>query len=274
MPLSGEPTYIDRMSEAPTGDVWVIGRHDSQRLAWVDRGTGFERVEGIPDGVMDVCALGTNDVWFCGTNGHLFHYDGTNWSRRVFEKFYYDFSDIVARDGSDIWVATRGVVHFDGTSFHNDNPPELFGGSVHALHSTSDSILVPMYIVGEKQSHVARHKNGTWSREHLGPGAVEWIHGSGDDNVWASAMRDDAWHYDGKTWTHVPTVKTRVYALHVSAPDRAYLVGDDGALVRWDGGRWTPTSIGSDRLVSVHRGRDGRLLAGGTRLYRRREPDA
>lgn len=273
VPLAGEPTYVDRMTEATNGDVWVIGRHSSRRLAWVDRGSGFELVPGIPDGVMDLCALSTNDVWFCGANGHLFHFDGNTWSRRVFEKFYYDFSDIIARDGSDIWVTAQGVVHYDGSTFRTHNPPEIFGGSVHAIHATSDSVLVPVYVVADKKSHVARLRNGTWTREALGPGAVEWIHGSADNNVWASGMRDDAWHYDGKTWKHVPIGTARVYALHVSAPDRAYLVGDNGTLARWDGARWTPSTIGSDRLVSVHRMRDGRLLVGGSQLYRRRDPD-
>ena len=274
VPLPGDPSYIDRIVEAPNGDVWVIGLRSSTRLAWVDRGHGFESVPGIENGTIDLWPLSGTDIWFCGTNGHLAHYDGA-WSPYVFEGFYYDFRDVVARSGADIWVAaTRGVVHFDGTKFQPDNPPALLGGSIHSLWASDRDLLVPVYVVEDKSSHVARRaSDGSWTREALGAGAVEWIHGSSANDIWATGMRDDAWHFDGKTWTHHSIGATRVYGVHVSAPDRAYLVGDAGTIVRWDGATWSPRSIGKDRLVSVLRPRDGRLLVGGSQLYRQRDPD-
>lgn len=276
IPPGTKRPYIDRICGTP-GDVWVLGTVSSPvgelRFACRDQGSGYELVPDMPRGIgVDVWPIGRTDAWFAGYSGAIAHHDGTRWTRHVFAGFYYDFRDIVARHASDVWLAAgERIVHFDGKEFRVDQPPVLLGASAKAMWGTDTELLIPIYAGGV--SSVARlGPDGTWSREPLGPGGAMWIHGSAANDVWVIGFRDDGWHFDGATWTRHTTGPGRFYAVHAAAPDRAYAVGDGGALARWDGTRWTTRSITSDRLVSIYEPRDGRLLAGGSQLYRQREP--
>lgn len=279
LPADTSNPYIDRIVGTPSDGIWVLGTVSSRtagqvRFACLDQGAGFALVPDMPAGIgIDVWPLGRTDAWFAGHNGAIAHYDGSRWTRHVFDGFYYDFRDIVARDGSDVWLAAsgQGLVHFDGKRFLVHRPPVLGDASAKAMWGIGHELLVPVYAAGA--SSVARRSaDGTWTSEALGAGGAMWIHGSAANDVWVIEFRDGAWHFDGSAWTRHATGPGRYYAVHVAAPDRAYMVGDAGALARWDGTRWSATSITGDRLVSVYAQRDGRVLVGGTQLYRERLP--
>lgn len=276
LPADTSNPYIDRIA-GTNGDIWVLGTVSSRttgqvRFACLDQGAGFALVPGMPAGIgIDVWPLSRSDAWFAGYSGAIAHYDGSRWTRHVFDGFYYDFRDIVARDSSDIWLAAsgQGLVHFDGKRFHVHRPPALSNASTKAMWGIGHELLIPVYADGT--SSVARLRpDGSWASEALGRGGAMWIHGSATNDIWVIEFRDGAWHFDGTAWTRHPTGPGRYYAVHAAAPDRAYMVGDAGSLARWNGTRWSTSSITKERLVSVYAQRDGRLLVGGTRLYRER----
>jgi len=280
LPPDTSKPYIDVIRGTPTGDVWVLGTAYSRsigelRFACRSQGDGFELVANTPAGIgVSVSPIGHTDAWFAGRNGTIAHYDGTQWTRHVFERFYFDFVDILARDGSDIWLAAAGsrVVHFDGRRFRVDEPDVLAGSSTHVLWGTGTELLVPVNAEAQPTSVARLGASGTWSHEPLGAGGATLIHGSGASDIWILSRREGGWHFDGEAWTRHATGPGPFWSLHVAAPDHAYAAGDAGALARWDGTRWSTSSITTDRLVSVYRQRDGRLLAGGSQLYRERTP--
>lgn len=270
--------YLDVLRGSPDGDVWLLataslpGRGE-QRFAFHDLGGGFARVDGAPGRLLSVSPLGRTDAWFARAGGALAHHDGAAWTSRVFEGCYHDFLDLHARDGRDIWIAATGAraIHFDGAGFRVDAAPVFLGSSTHELWGAGEDLIVPVNAPGQP-TRVARRRGGAWVAEELGAGGATLVHGSGPDDVWVLSRRHGGWHHDGRGWTRHPMSEGPFWALHVAAPDRAYAVGDRGALATWDGARWQTTTVGRDRLVSVWRQRDGRLLIGGTRLYRSRAP--
>jgi hypothetical protein len=164
------------------------------------------------------------------------------------------------------------VVQFGGSRFRIEEPPVLAGSSTHVLWGTGTELLVPINAEACPTSVARRRQDGTWSREPLGTGGATLIHSSGADDVWVLSRRGAGWHFDGAVWTRHVTGPGPFWSLHVTAPDRACAAGDAGVIARWDGTRWSTSSITTDRLVSMYRQPDGRLLAGGSRLYRERTP--
>jgi hypothetical protein len=85
--------------------------------------------------------------------------------------------------------------------------------------------------------------HGAWTRYPLsGPGAMNAIHGSGPDDVWAVGDSVIA-HWDGTAWTEMrgpglPSFR----AVHALGRDLAWAVSTDGVW-HWNGKLWTPVFI-------------------------------
>lgn len=275
LPEGASRLYLDRIAHAGP-DVWVLGTsmirgQGERRLAFVDRGAGFELVSDMPNGIgLDVWPLGRTDLWFSGFGGSVAHYDGTRWSRFVWPKFYYDFLHVHARSATSVWLKTaKQLVHFDGTNFRLEGAPEILTDTWSVVWGDDEDVYI---LLNEKtQSGFARRdRDGNWSRTMLGFGGATMIGGVKND-LWIMSSGEGGWHFDGATWTRHATAKGSFWSLHAEA-GRAFIAGDRGSIGRWDGERWTVSSMGDDQLTSITRLRDGRLLAGGSKLYREREP--
>lgn len=73
----------------------------------------------------------------------------------------------------------------------------------------------------------------------------------------------------------VPNVD--LFDVHVSGPNRAFAVGDQGTIIRWDGARWTrAVSLGGGALRNIHMLGDaeGWAVGAGGRIVRYRVPNA
>jgi hypothetical protein len=276
LPLpGGSSPVIDRITYAGP-DLWVLGTisvrgQGERRFACVDRGRGYELVADMPSGIgIDVWPISRTDLWFAGYGGSAAHYDGSRWSRFVWPKYYFDFLHVYARDASDVWLKTAGeLVHFDGANFSVVAAPELLRDTWSVVWGAEEDVYI--LLNNEKESGFAkRDREGRWSRTMLGFGGATLIGGVAND-MWIMSSAEGGWHFDGTTWSRHATGKGRFWAMHAEATC-AYIAGDDGAVGRWDGARWTVSSMGSDRLMSICRQRDGRLVVGGTQLYREREP--
>lgn len=93
-----------------------------------------------------------------------------------------------------------------------------------------------------------------------GPAGVEWvradsgttqrlwaIHGSAANDVWAVGEFGTAVHWDGSTWRAVDTGSSGdLVAIWAVSPTDAWAVGDKGLALHWDGVKWTRAEIGGD----------------------------
>jgi hypothetical protein len=166
----------------------------------------------------------------------------------------------------DVWVAAAGpdLLHFDGQRWTSVAPAELAGTSVHEIFGLrGGEVIVPRNLAGETPS-IARFVKGAWKLEPVGPGGVVHLAGSGPRDLWAIGAREHAYHFDGFAWSRFPTSGTRILGAYATSPTEAYLVGESGLILAWNGTAWTPSASGtSGRLWSVYAPPGAPALAGG-----------
>ncbi|HET8658958.1 MAG TPA: hypothetical protein VFM55_08170, partial [Micromonosporaceae bacterium] len=225
-----------------TNVAWAVGyRYDSAAAAYRtltmrNTGSGWSVVSSPNQGtgynqLKKVDATATNNVWALGSDGSgnlVERYDGTAW--RVVGSPPVGVRDLDVLSANEVWAV--------GSS-----------GSTTA---------------------VARWLNGSWQVVPSLPGAAnhlmvfEAVSARAPDDVWAVGWDRDysvssrpvsslVAHYDGSTWTRIPSPNPRTRntlygVLALSATD-VWAVGvaqnvgggieDDSLMMRWDGTSWT-----------------------------------
>ncbi len=94
---------------------------------------------------------------------------------------------------------------------------------------------------------------------------LNWVHGTGPDDVWVGGIAGTLLHWDGATWTdHSQPVEEAIWGLYALAPDDVYAVGGASAwggstalALHYDGTAWTALDIpaqleGPTNLFKVH----------------------
>jgi hypothetical protein len=77
------------------------------------------------------------------------------------------------------------------------------------------------------------------------------IHGSAKDDVWVVGDRGATAHYDGSDWTIHPTgTRSRLNSVWSAGPSEAWAVGNDGTILQWDGQGWIQRE--SDTRMDLH----------------------
>lgn len=209
------------------------------------------------------------------------HWDGTNW--QIVPSPNVDLRDnslyaISAVSPNDIWavgyIDTTGgphhlgplALHWDGTAWTIVPTPTTAGGSLLAVKAiASDNV----WAVGELQvtsGHIVTsttyilHWDGTlWSvvpspNQPVAVNALYGVSGAASNDVWAvgvtgASFTDNgalALHWDGATWTIVPTAATSgadpLRAVIAVTPHNVWAVGTvDGMPLteRWNGTSWS-----------------------------------
>lgn len=85
-------------------------------------------------------------------------------------------------------------------------------------------------------------EGGVWSDERL-PAAIHGLWGIDDNDVYAWGGNREGFpmfHWDGDAWRDMAAPGFEVFALHGTAPNCLWAVGDAGQVAFWDGGRWYP----------------------------------
>lgn len=85
--------------------------------------------------------------------------------------------------------------------------------------------------------------------------ALYAVSGSSASDVWAVGDNGTILHYDGKTWSGVPSgVSNRLTGVWAPSATEAWISGTNGALLRWDGKDWgfagAPAAITYARAVT------------------------
>ena len=237
-------------------------------------------------------------------------WDGTSW--QIVPSPNVDFRDnslqaISAVSPNDIWAVgytdtTAGPHHFNPLSLHWDGTawtvvptPTTPGGSLLAVKAfASDNV----WAVGEHQALSGHditsttyilHWDGTlWSvvpspNQPVAVNALYGVSGTASNDVWAvgstgASFTDNgalALHWDGATWTIVPTATTSgadpLRAVVAVAPHNVWAVGTvDGIPLteRWNGTAWsvipTPAVEPGAGLVAISASRSKSLWTSGS----------
>jgi hypothetical protein len=188
-------------------EVGTLGRWDGQSLTVV-------KLDGL--GPLELSGTGPGDVWAIASTHNAFfgveRWTGSGWSARGYidGKRYVSLS---ARGPSDAWIigtdpstAFGHPYRYDGTDWYKEDPGFLAG--IARTRAADDS----------------------------------WVFG------WS-----DAAHFDGVGWTrHAtaldgsssgPLASPRLRDAWIGAPDDVWAVGTGGALVHFDGARFTATDL-------------------------------
>jgi hypothetical protein len=215
-----------------------------------------------------VDAIGPNDVWaaggqvkqapdgFVGTHILVMHWDGSEWT--VMETPVQ-----VGASGDLIWrvqALAPDDVWFFGENLYS---PQLLLGLAIALHwdgSRFEFIDVP---VVNFQGTGPTSDNSLHAGSALSPDDI-WAVGAGGDGDPIVCELSQIHHWDGQTWTHVPSQAPdgcawhSLYAVEAIASDDVWAGGESfdgdyrGLSLHWNGSAWSeePTPIGIADFVS------------------------
>lgn len=218
-----------------------------------------------------VDALGPDDVWaaggqtkqapdgFVGTHILVMHWNGTAW--RVM-----DTPVQVGASGDLIWRVTAlapNDVWFFGENIYN---PQLRLGLAIAMHwdgSRFEFTDVPIvnFVGSGSTSNNSLHAGSALAPDNI------WAVGAGGDGDPLVCDLSQIHHWNGRTWTHVPSQPPdgcawhSLYAVEALATDDVWAGGETfdgdyhGLSLHWRGSTWVqePTPIGITDFVSFAR---------------------
>ena len=239
-----------------------------------------------------IWASAADDIWITSTySGNVFHFDGYRWAE-VATGFNGSLSALWGSGPTNLYAVGRdydtyqaAVLHFDGKAWHKttfdvglvfsgvwgSGPDDVYvvGTQCGACAPSAADIANPVGRV------LVLHFDGrTWSQiESSEAGGLQSVHGRGPDDIYAvghsvygtGAMRGLIMHFDGRTWRRVDRADdARIYKAVWTTATGVYAAAD-GAIVRFDGTRWTTTQI--DAYINALWGSGDEILAVGSAVY-------
>lgn len=212
-------------------------------------------VAELPTGLQLTSITGSDrsDILTVGQKGIAFHFDGIRWSSVPTEP-ELDLQSVWARGQNDIWAVFEtvtalkpdgGVIHFNGTVWEKK---ELTGDPLLGIWGSPNG---EAWAVGNNGA-IWRFYGTGWHREPCrAEVSLRSVHGSAPDDVWMVGAFDNKidklsghiLHWDGSSLKESPK-HGDAYLRSVWAYSRnsAYIGGENGALLTWDGINWNPMS--------------------------------
>jgi hypothetical protein len=243
-------------------DVWAVGfdfLDDDARVLHYD-GTewaivpGFESDGSATLGLFAVWGSSASDVYAVGSafDGELsfslmFHFDGTAWQRVTIPgDVLPSLSDVWGSSASDVYAVgtdqlvsplTGTILHYDGGTW----TPELQEPNL-TINSVWGSSATDVYVAGftvteaDDQFIVAgaiRHFDGrSWSPVTIpDTGVLDDLYGTGPDDVWAVGENGAILHFDGTGWTITNPTDATLLGVWSSSPADAFAVGNGGIIL-------------------------------------------
>jgi hypothetical protein len=230
-------------------------------------------------------AIAPNDIWAVGdvapvsggTQTLAEHFNGTSWSVVSTPTLNAVFNGVAGAATNDVWAVGNPAVgssffdintlieHWDGTTWSVVSSPKLPKGS--ALTGVSAPSSTDVWAVGFENSspgELVEHWDGTrWnvvsSSAFAGVSDVYAISADSSRDVWAvgalAAGGTTSLHWNGHTWTQVPTAHLRfggVVALTALSPINVWAAGTGpgvptggfsahptAVIEHWDGTSWS-----------------------------------
>jgi cysteine-rich repeat protein len=223
----------------------------------------------------DLWAIGPKDIYAAGVGGHVWHFDGENWSpmsglggfvQRASEQFIGIWGtgpDNIFVVGSR-WLpgSPRNeseflIRHYNGTKWITINPPDIPGSddwSHHVLFSVWGSSPENVFAVGSHGTilHYDGNLEGRWDHMTVPPlGSTDLydIWGTDAGDVFAVGGDGTILRYANEQWSQQDNVPVRriLTGIWGTADGQMFVVGESGTLLGYD----------------FHGGNDWRVLSGG-----------
>lgn len=286
------PVYANLQAVASTGqgDTYVVAEDGGLHRA---NGSSLVRVDGAPDDIEDIWGAG-GDTLFVLAPTLLYRYDGATFAP-IFESAGSQFRSIrVAGDRSIFILGWKEVFGFDGSAWRQDSlwvyslwpfasDRALAGGRdgvvwwFDGIEWTSQQTCLdepiwslwgssPGDVYAVSGDDVCHFDGSQWqSIPFFDSYGVELVTGSASDDVhiWGNTVFH---HFDGVDWKTLgsPTAMG-INSIWARGPTDAIAVGEEGKIVRYDGGQWRSGRGGTPRHVDVVFGLDERhIYVGGT----------
>ena len=225
---SGASCHLFSVSALSSDEVWVAGLDVSDFTGTILHwdGTSWSEQLPWPDWLCGVHALDAGNVWAVGVNGVILHYDGSAWSEQE-TGTTMTMSNVAAADAGNAWAVGGGsdpvteehyytILHFDGTSWseqlsRSSGPDSVYGNLM--LHGVSAVDAETVWTVGDRGVVLLSEDGGdSWSSQTEGQ----------NDNLCGISSADDG---------------------------SALAVGENGAVLHWNGTSWIPGVSGTDKTL-------------------------
>jgi hypothetical protein len=238
-------------------DAWAVGSQGGV-LHW--NGTSWSEVstpqegKGLLDGV---AATSAGDVWavgyssqFASSFGLAEHFDGMAWTSQSTPVTRYahdgELRAIAAVSPHNLWAVGDSRVqpdplieHWNGAAWSIVPGPSV-GATRSDLRSASATSASDVWAAGaaDNESLVEHFDGASWgvaTVPNVGP--IVAIAAISDHDVWAAGTAFFL-HFDGTSWSSVPSPIAGLAGLAAIASDDVYAVGS-GAVAHFDGTSWT-----------------------------------
>jgi hypothetical protein len=208
---------------AAANDIWSFGQA-AEITHW--NGTQWTLAQNTGgNDFTDGRGSSSTDVWAVGVSGNVYHYDGTSWSLQNQGLGGISLQTIYAPAPGVAWAGALDgyLMRWDGHQWSQDTSVPLgnYTSGITLIWGTGTS---NVYEFGATGTY---HYDGqAWS-----PLSISWggsrAWGSGPNDLWVVNV-GGVGHFDGTGWTGLPTDTQLLYAIGGSAPDDAWLGGQQG----------------------------------------------
>jgi Carboxypeptidase regulatory-like domain len=294
--VAGNYTTLLGVAAVAPNDIWAVGEAGSETFTVHWNGSAWRQVRSPTTGFSsfkDVSATPSGEVWAVGdsTNGTLTaRWTGSRW--RVVPSpapgpFFNDLNGVVVLAANDVWAVgfydVQGdwktlALHYDGTQWTQVESPSP-DPTLNVFNGIDADGLSNLWAVGEGEGTLTARWSGTAfdavPSDNAGTGQNELksLSAAAPNDIWAvgSAQFDSlAMHWDGTTWTIVPTpdlpLDAPLEGVAALASNDVWAVGfqnDPGSLnssnviLRWNGSAWSavpspnPGGNSVDKLYDV-----------------------
>ena len=289
-PFSDQMLYLTAIWGSGPDDIFAVGQEGmvlhydgaSWELSYDLWGSGHVLLQAVwGSGPTDVFAVG---------DSMIIHYDGSDWSTMPAP----DASNLNAvwgRSPTDVYAAGSvdnhgAVLHYDGQAWSvvfsaatsaplrglhgvgaagliavGDNGVVVrFDGSAWSEEPAAESQFNlgssvwgsgPTDVFAAGNDGIQHYDGQSWTLMPSSSGAAKALWGSGPADVFA-ASNDGIQHYDGQSWTLMPSSSKAAKALWGSGPTDVFAAGRDCKISHYDGSSWSPMDAGLDPCPLSH----------------------
>jgi hypothetical protein len=179
----------------------------------------------------DIWGTSGTDMYACGLDGTILHYNGMSWSP-MSSNATSDLYGLWGASADDIFAVGEAgiVIHYDGLSWNPMSKPPT--GHLNGVWGSAPDNVIAVGNGGI----ILRYDGAVWSTMSSGTGthlAAVW--GSAADDVFAAGNNGLVLRYDGMAWTEVASGHPNVAGIWGSAAEDVFAVGNGGTVIHYDG---------------------------------------
>lgn len=236
--LEEPPTAYNGVWGSSASDVWIVGQNGSvlRRESTASEDRFSRQTSPVASPLRGIWGIGER-VFIVGDGGVILSRSGIMLNRETLPAQFIgaNFVGVWGQHQADVWAAgsNGALVHYDGLTWSSASPPTPLG--LNAGFSTSDGKTV---VAG--QAGIALVSSGKeWTDAKGLGGNLSDVWGISDQDLWAVGD-DRIVHYSRGSFSIVQRGVGNLRRIFARTPTDVWAVGDGGAVLHFDGSKWTP----------------------------------